>query len=180
MSRIDRIVKMNTFLPLALLAAFLGVCAMPAARAAENAFPKPHLLYFYNPSCSLCTKTNEVVDAIEAKYKGALSSQRFNIADEAEGMNNVLYMFDLMDAMRVPEEDETTLVVFVGLLEKDGGEIFFTPKRVLVEGEEIAEKLDNTVREFLNSVGEGGVSTADEVRPASFFLAHGFGCDAAS
>lgn len=180
MSRINRIVKVNMLLPLALFAAFTGVFAMSAVRAAEEGYPKPHLLYFYNPSCRLCTATNEVVDAVETKYKAVLSSQRFNIADEEEGMNNVLYMFDLMDAMQVPEEDETTLVVFVGLLEKDGEEIFFTPKSVLVEGEAIAEQLDGIVKEFLDSVGEGGVSMADDIRPASFFLEHGVGRDAAS
>ncbi len=187
MSRISRIVKMNALLPIALLTALAGQLLPRAALAAgqaEDAFPKPHLLYFYNPSCRLCTATNEVVGAIETKYRGELSSQRFDIADEAEGMNNVLYMFDLMDAMQVPEEDETTLVVFVGLLEKDGEEILFTPKRVLVEGEAIAAKLDATVREFLDSLGEGGVSVSDVVRPAPFFPAHSFrhgaGGDAAS
>ncbi|MDR1744352.1 MAG: hypothetical protein LBS30_01200 [Planctomycetota bacterium] len=180
MSRTSRIVKTNKLVPLALFAAFAGVFLCGAVRAGEQ-FPKPHMLYFYNPSCRLCTATNEVVGAIETKYKDKLSHQRFNIADQDEGTDNVLYMFDLMDEMKVPEENETTLVVFVGLLEKDGDEVFFTPKRVLVEGEEIAEKLDETVREFLDSTGEGGVSSAGVVRsPASFFLEHGLGRDAGS
>lgn len=184
MSRITRIVnnKMKTFLPSALAALFVCVAGLSSGFAAEGGeeFPRPHLLYFYNPSCRLCTATNEVIDKIETQYKGRMSSQRFNIADEAEGMNNVLYMFDLMDAMQVPEEDETTLVVFVGLLEQDGEEVFFTPKRVLVEGEEIGEKLEGTVEEFLKSFGEGGVSMGSVLPTASFFLEHGAGRDSGS
>lgn len=171
MARMNRIVKL---VPLAFL--FLLVCA--TARA-QDEFPKPHMMYFYNPSCRLCTKTNEVVGATETKYKDRMSFQRFNISDPKEGTDNVLYMFDLMDEMKVPEEDETTLVVFVGLLEKDGDEIFFTPKRVLVEGEAIIENIDKTVQDFLNADAEGGVSVGP-ARPASFFLAHRAGCRAAS
>jgi hypothetical protein len=167
----NRIVK---FVPLAFL--FLLVCTV--ARA-QDGFPKPHMLYFYNPTCRLCTKTNEVVGATETKYKERMSFQRFNIADPKEGTNNVLYMFDLMDEMKVPEEDETTLVVFVGLLEKEGEEIFFTPKRVLVEGEAIIENIDKTVQEFLDAGAKGGVSVGPAL-PTSFFLAHRVGCRAAS
>lgn len=172
MSRTNRIVK---FVPLLLLAAFF--CS--TARAQDDA-TKPHMLYFYNPSCRLCTKTNEIVADTESKYKDKMTFQRFNIADPKEGTDNVLYMFDLMDEMKVPEEDETTLVVFVGLLEKEGEEVFFVPKRVLVEGEEIIEKLDKTVQDFLNTDGKGGASGGQAAIPTSFFLAHGTGCRATS
>lgn len=171
MARMNPVVKL---VPLALLFVFLCTTAR-----AQDEFPKPHMLYFYNPSCRLCTKTNEVVGATETKYKDRMSFQRFNIADPKEGTDNVLYMFDLMDEMKVPEEDETTLVVFVGLLEKDGEEIFFTPKHVLVEGDEIIEKVDRTVRDFLDTGAKGGVSVGSAL-PTSFFLAHRPGCRAAS
>lgn len=164
MSRSSRIVKL-----LAVTTLFAALAAN-AVRAGES-FPRPHMLYFYNPSCRLCTKTNEVVGEMETKYKDSMTFDRYNIADPKQGMDNVLYMFDLMDEMNVPEEDETTLVVFVGLLEKDGDEIFFTPKHVLVEGDAIIEKVDNTIREFLATEGKGGKSVG-MIPPASFFLAH--------
>lgn len=172
MSRTNRVVKL---IPVLLLAALF--CSV--ARAQEDA-PKPHMLYFYNPSCRLCTKTNEIVAETETKYKDTMTFQRFNIADPKEGTDNVLYMFDLMDEMKVPEEDETTLVVFVGLLEKDGEEIFFVPKRVLVEGEEIIEKLDSTIQDFLKTDGKGGASVGQAAIPTSFFLPHGASRRAAS
>ncbi len=172
MSRTNRIVKLAAAL---LLATLLSA----AARAGEDA-PKPHLLYFYNPSCRLCTRTNEVIAAMETKYKDAMTFQRFDIADPEQGTDNVLYMFDLLDAMQVPEEGETTLVVFVGLLEQEDAEVFFVPKRVLVEGEEIIEKLDNTIQDFLNTDGKGGTSVSRATAPTSFFFAHGSSGRAAS
>ncbi len=172
MSGTTRIVKLA---PLLLLAALVSL----PARAQDDA-PKAHMLYFYNPSCRLCTRTNEIVAEAEGKYRGRMTFQRFDIADPKEGTDNVLYMFDLMDEMRVPEEGETTLVVFIGLLEKDGEEIFFVPKRVLVEGETIIEKLDNTIQDFLNTDGKGGESVGQAMSPASFFFAHGSSGRAAS
>lgn len=151
--------------PLA-VAALLFLLALPAMAGEE--YPAPHMMYFYNPSCRLCTKTNEIVGAAEEKYKGRMSSQRFNISDPDEGTENVLYMFDLMDEMQVPEEDSVTLVVFLGTLEKDGDELFFTPRRVLVEGEEIIPKLDAAIEEFLTA-GEKGVALG-ESHQAGFFL----------
>lgn len=143
-----------------LLLASAGFSADPAA--------KPHMMYFYNPSCRLCTGTNEVVGEVEAKYDGQLSHQRFNIADNETGIDNVLYMFDLLDEMGVPEENTITLVVFLGLLEEEDGELFFTPKRVLVEGEDIMAKLDSEIADFLANEGKGGL-TLGHSRLASFF-----------
>lgn len=160
MSRMNRIVKLLSLV--AVMACFVSM-----GRAGEDAAPKPHMMYFYNPSCRLCTKTNEVVAATEEKYKNSMTFQRFNIADPESGTDNVLYMFDLMDEMKVPESDNTTLVVFVGFLETENGEEFFTPKRVLVEGDEIIGKLDSEVSEFLSTEAKGG--TLGAVRPASFF-----------
>ncbi len=166
MSRTNRIVKLAAAL---LLATLLSA----AARAGEDA-PKPHLLYFYNPSCRLCTATNEVVSAAEEKYKNAMSFQRFDIADAVTGAEDVMYMFDLMDELQLPETDGTTLVVFIGLLETIDGEVYFTPMRSLVDGENIIEKLDAEIADFL--ANEGGVALAEEggssgsARRAPFFF----------
>ena len=156
-------------LPLALLVAFL---ATPSARSAETAPAQPYMMYFYNPSCRLCTRTNEVVAEAENKYKDSMAFQRFNIADPKEGTDNVLYMFDMLDVMQVPEDGETTLVVFIGLLETEDGEPVFNPKRVLVEGDEIIGKLDKEIQEFLEQQGKGDKSLGLN-SPASFFFQHG-------
>ncbi len=145
----------------------LLVSAFSVGHAAESA-PKPHMMYFYNPSCRLCTGTNEVVGEAESKFGGQLTHQRFNIADNEVGIDNVLYMFDLLDEMGVPEENTITLVVFLGLLEEEDGEVFFAPKRVLVEGEDIMAKLDAEIIDFLAKEGKGGL-TLGHSRPASFF-----------
>lgn len=146
--------------------------------AAEDAAVKPHMMYFYNPSCRLCTKTNVVVAEAEAKYKDVMTHQRFNIADAESGTDNVLYMFDLMDEMEVPEGDNITLVVFLGLLDEENGEVFFTPKRCLIEGEDIIEKLDKEIADFLSKEGKGG-ETLGMKKPAPFFLSHSPGLHAA-
>lgn len=166
MSRMNRIVKLLSFVAVA-------ACFLSTAWAGEEGERKPHMMYFYNPSCRLCTKTNEVVAETETKYKDAMTFQRFNIADPKSGTDNVLYMFDLMDEMKVPESDNTTLVVFIGFLETENGEEFFTPRRVLVEGDEIIGKLDTTVSEFLETEAKGG--TLGAMRPASFFHRTGAG-----
>lgn len=126
------------------------------------------MMYFYNPSCRLCTKTNEVVALAEKKYEGVMSHQRFNISDPEVGMDNVLYMFELMDEMHVPEEDNITLIVFLGILEYDDEGPLFTPKRVLVEGDEIIAKLDAEAADFLAKEGKGEM-TPVAFAPASFF-----------
>lgn len=156
------------FAALALFAALHG-----AAPAAESA-AQPHMMYFYNPSCRLCTATNEVVGAAEEKYKTAMSFQRFDIADAVTGAEDVMYMFDLMDELQLPETDGTTLVVFIGLLETIDGEVYFTPMRSLVDGENIIEKLDAEIADFL--ANEAGVALAEEggssgfARRAPFFF----------
>ncbi len=148
----------------------LAVCLVVAMSNlwAEDQPPKPHMLYFYNPSCRLCTRTNEVVAEVEEKYADQMGHQRFNIADPAHGTDNVLYMFELMDEMEVPEEGNVTLVVFIGQISVENGEAIFQPERVLVEGEDIIEKLDATAAEYLSSQGKGG--SLGMVRPAPFFL----------
>lgn len=172
MSRLNRAVKL---IPLSLLLTLIvGVAA-----AGESA-ARPHMMYFYNPSCRMCTKTNEVVGAAEEKYKNDMTAQRFNIADPEIGTDNVLYLFDLLDAMAVPASDNTiTLAVFLGTMEVEDGEEVFTPKRVLIEGEEIIPKLDTDVGEFLKTEGKGGKSLG-LVRPAGFFLHHRAGVADAS
>lgn len=167
MSRMKSIVKL---IPLAFIVTFV----VGIAPAGETDAPKPHMMYFYNPSCRLCTKTNEVVGAAEEKYTDAMSHQRFNIADPDAGTENVLYMFDLLDEMEVPEGDNITLVVFLGYLVQEGDDVLFEPRKVLVEGEEIIPKLDGAISEFLNSVAKGG-KPLDMVQPAGFFLRHGAG-----
>lgn len=167
MSIMKSIVKM---IPLACILTFVVGISV----AGEKAEPKPHMMYFYNPSCRLCTKTNEIVGATEEKYKDAMSNQRFNIADPKSGTDNVLYMFDLLDEMQVPEGDNITLVVFLGVLDQEGDDVVFEPRRVLVEGEEIIPKLDETVIDFLQKEGKGG-SPLGLVQPAGFFLRDGTG-----
>lgn len=139
------------------------------ASAGETAAAKPHMMYFYNPSCRLCTKTNETVGAMEKKYDASLSHQRFNIADAQSGLDNVTYMFDLLDAMEAAADSTPTLVVFLGLLEKEGDEVIFTPHRALIEGEEINEKLDAEITDFLSKEGKGEKSLGLN-SPASFFF----------
>ncbi len=153
----------------AALAARPEASAVAGDGAAAGNAPQPHMMYFYNPSCRLCTKTNEIVGAAETKYAKNMTSQRFNIADPEHGTDNVLYMFDLLDAMQVPDDGNITLVVFLGTLEADAaGEKVFTPVRVLVEGDEIIDKLDGVVREFLDAQAKGGKSAAF-LPPTGFF-----------
>ena len=151
--------------PFASLLLFLAL-AVPAMAGEE--YPSPHMMYFYNPSCRLCTRTNEIVGAAEEKYAGRLSHQRFNISDPEHGMDNVMYMFGLMDEMGVPEEENVTLVVFLGVLDKDGEELFFTPRRVLLEGDEIIAKLDGEIDAFLAAEGKG-VALGIKPRAGFFF-----------
>lgn len=140
---------------------------------------RPHMMYFYNPSCRMCTRTNQVVGEAETKYKDSLNHQRFNIADAESGLDNVEYMFELLDVMDQPPDITPTLVVFLGLLETEDGELVFTPKRVLVEGEEITEKLDAEIADFLSKEGKGEKSLG-LARPASFFFRNGPGVDSGS
>jgi hypothetical protein len=165
------------FLPaLALLA---GVFAAPAA-AAETGAQQPHMMYFYNPSCRLCTETNVVISEVEEKYKDSMTFERIDIADQEIGADNVLYMFDLMDELKLPETDNTTLIVFLGLLETIDGEVYYTPVRALVDGENIIEKLDAEIIDFLGS--EGKVASAEEggsldiARQAPFFFQRDSAC----
>ncbi len=146
--------------------AFCLLASCAATIAADQA-PKPHMLYFYNPSCRLCTKTNEVVADVEKKYENNMGHQRFNIADTEHGTDNVLYMFDLMDQLEVPEEGNVTLVVFLGNISVVDNEAVFEPARVLIEGDEIIEKLDREVADFLDS--EKKAVALGLPRPAPFF-----------
>ncbi|MDR1534369.1 MAG: hypothetical protein LBU64_04640 [Planctomycetota bacterium] len=155
--------------------ALLAVLAA-GATAGENAPPRPHMMYFYNPSCRLCTGANEVVGAVEKKHAGAMGHQRFNIADYERGADNVLYMFELLDEMEVPDDGNITLVVFLGLLETAGpGESTFTPKRVLVEGGNIIANLEKEAAAFLSAPTAWKGATPDQSRPASFFFPDGAG-----
>lgn len=163
--------KMNTIvklLSLMLVTTFIAACSM----AAEGAPVRPHMMYFYNPSCRLCTATNEEVAKAEEKHGKALTYQRFNIADSETGTDNVMYMFELLDEMQVPPEDNVTLVVFLGVLEDEDGQTFFAPRRVMVEGENIIGKLDAEIVDFLQKEGKGGASLGQN-RPAGFFFTHG-------
>ena len=147
--------------------ALIGMCLAWAA-AGDAAAPKPHVIYFYNPNCRMCTKTNEVVAAAEAKYKGAASVERKDIADNKTGAESVMYLFELMDELQVPDEGNVTLAIFIGFEEVVNGEKVFTPKRALIEGENIIEKLDAEIADFLAKEGKGGTSGIN--RPASFFF----------
>lgn len=162
--------------PALLLSLTLVALVSAAANAGETApttHTQPHMMYFYNPSCRLCTSTNEVVAKVEEKFKDSMSFQRFDIADQETGADDVMYMFDLMDELSVPESDNTTLVVFLGILEEVGEEIYFTPKRVLVDGENIIEKLDAEITSFLANEGavaldaKGGKSGTADFFPAA-------------
>ncbi|MCC8190479.1 MAG: hypothetical protein LIP77_07580 [Planctomycetes bacterium] len=161
-----------------ILALILGLYALASsAPAGEKAPASLHMMYFYNPSCRLCTKTNEVVGTAEEKYRDRMSAQRFNIADPDAGADNVVYMFDLMDEMEVPEEGNVTLAVFLGVLEEEDGEIFFAPRRVLVEGDAIIEKLDAEITDFLANPEKGGTSVST-LPPTTFFRGRGAGLTA--
>lgn len=164
MYKTNAIVKLLSFL---LVITFIAACS----QAAETGPVKPHMMYFYNPSCRLCTATNEEVAKAEEKHDKSLTHQRFNIADSKSGTDNVMYMFELLDEMQVPPEDNVTLVVFLGLLEEEDGQTFFAPKRVMVEGENIIGKLDAEIVDFLQKEGKGGKPLGLN-RPAGFFFAH--------
>lgn len=160
------------------LAVLLAAMFLPSLATAGESSGQPHMMYFYNPSCRLCTKTNEVVNAVEAKYGDRMTHQRFNIADSESGTDNVLYMFELMDELEVPEEGNVTLVIFLGLLEEEDGEYFFVPKRALLE-EKISETLESAVADFLATDGKGGKVLGLD-RPAHFFFAYCTRLDAGS
>ncbi|MCL2000969.1 MAG: hypothetical protein FWG74_06005 [Planctomycetes bacterium] len=147
--------------------AFAFVVLLPAvfASAGEKEAGKPHMMYFYNPACRLCTGANEVVGKVEEKFDGSMTHQRFNIADQESGVDNVLYMFELMDALNVPEDGNVTLAVFFGFLEEEDGEIFFTPRHYLLDGEEIIQKLEEMAEKFLGTKGE----KPSALRPGIFF-----------
>lgn len=152
--------------------AFLVCIGLYAAAAfAEESAPanKPHMMYFFNPSCRLCATSNEVVAAAEEKYKGAMTSQHINIADPAAGAENVLYMFNLMDELELPSEVNATLVVVLGVLSEEDGEVYFTPKRALIDGDDIIAKLDQEIAAFL-AEQEKGEEKLGMVRPAPFFF----------
>ncbi|MDR1613051.1 MAG: hypothetical protein LBT97_09765 [Planctomycetota bacterium] len=151
---------------LLLLAAAAALGAL-AAEAGESGAPRPHMIYFYNPSCRLCTRTTEVVAETERKYAGDMTFQRFNIADPDSGLDHVLYMFDLLDELEVPEGDNLTLVVFLGVLEVRDGQTVFSPRRAFIEGEEIIGRLDRAAADFI--AGKGGVTLG--FGKASFFSA---------
>lgn len=177
MFSVEKIVK-PFFAALLLLAATLS----PAMAAEEASAPQPHMMYFYNPSCRLCTETNVVIAEAEEKYKDSMTFQRLDIADAETGTDDVLYMFDLMDELELPETDNTTLIVFLGILETEDGEVYFTPKRALVDGDNIIEKLDAEITDFLAEQekvalhGEGGspaVASADAARAFFFFKRSG-------
>jgi hypothetical protein len=164
---------MPTFAKHALAAALTLLLAAPAAIAAnagEKPAPRPHMMYFYNPSCRLCTHATEVVGAVEEKYVGVMSCQRFNIADNETGADNVLYMFELLDDMEAPDDGSITLIVFLGLLDVDvAGEPFFVPKRVLIEGDNIIGNLEKEVADFLAAPTAWKGGTPRPISPASFF-----------
>lgn len=134
--------------------ALLLALALGTAAAADW---RPHMLYFYNPNCRLCTHANEAVGAAEQKYKGRLGSQRFNIADPNEGTDNVLYMFELLDELQEPDNGNITLIVVLGLIGTEDGETVFIPKKALIEGENIIPNLDAAVQEFLKNPGTAWV-----------------------
>ena len=152
---------------LALALCFAALSA--AASVAGEDAPKPHMMYFYNPGCRLCTKTNEVVGAMEQKHGGVMSHQRFNIADPKDGLENVEYMFEMLDVMEQPPDITPTLVVFLGMLEMEDGMPIFTPARVLVDGDDIGDKLEKEIDDFLSKEGKGGKTLGMIHRPASFF-----------
>ncbi len=145
-----------------LAAVLLALAAFPAAAGESADAPRPHMMYFYNPSCRLCTETNVVIGEAEEKYKNAMTFQRLDIADTETGTDDVLYMFDLMDELSLPETDNTTLIVFLGILETIDGEVYFTPKRALVDGDNIIPKLDAEIADFLAE--EGFVAYAPALR----------------
>ncbi|MDR1520018.1 MAG: hypothetical protein LBU23_07745 [Planctomycetota bacterium] len=155
----------------AALALLLAAPAAGIANAGEKAPPKPHMMYFYNPSCRLCTRATEVVGAVEEKNAAVMSRQRFNIADNETGADSVLYLFELLDEMEAPDDGgSVTLAVFLGLLDADAnGELFFVPKRVLIEGDNIIENLEKEVADFLAAPLSWKGGTPEPTSPASFF-----------
>jgi hypothetical protein len=150
--------------------ALLLACPIAWSASGGKSPPKPFMMYFYNPSCRLCTASNETVGKVEKKYEGVMGHQRFNIADNETGADNVLYMFELLDELEVPDDGNITLVVFLGLLDAGAaGQAVFLPKRVLVEGDNIIANLEREAADFLADPLAWKGGTLGDSRQASFF-----------
>lgn len=138
-------------------------------QAGEADAPQLHMVYFYNPSCRLCTATNEAVSKAEEKYKDQITSERFNVADPQHGLDYMDSLFGMMDELGVPEDVSTLLTVVVGEFATENGEKRFVPKAILMEEDDIAANIDRFIADFLAKYGKGGKTLGMSSRPASFF-----------
>jgi hypothetical protein len=161
---------------LAALCTFL--CANYPIDAAENTTPQLHMVYFYNPSCRLCTKTNQAVSEAEEKFKGQITSERFNIADPKNGLDYMDNLFTMLDELGVPEDVSTLLTVVVGVKEVENGKEIFVPMQILMEEDDIAGNVDKMLADFIDKMAKGG-NTLGSSRPAGFFRTRSPGVDAA-
>lgn len=153
---------------------FLG--ANYPINAAENTTPQLHMVYFYNPSCRLCTKTNQAVSEAEEKFKGQLTFECFNIADPKNGLDYMDNLFTMLDELGVPEDVSTLLTVVVGVKKVENGKEVFVPMQILMEEDDIAGNIDKMVADFIGKMVKGG-NTLGSSRPAGFFLAPSVGFD---
>ena len=162
MYKVAAVVKM-----FAALAAVVWLAA--PAPAADADAPRLHMVYFYNPSCRLCTDVNVEVGKVEEKYKGQMTFERFNIADPEFGLDYMDSLFGMMDELGIPDDVSTLLTVVVGEFVTENGETRFNPLDILMEGDDIAANIDDFIRNFVFTYGKGGKTLGMNSRPASFF-----------
>ena len=162
MYKVTAIVKM-----LAVLAAVVWL-AVPAP-AGDAVAPKLHMVYFYNPSCRLCTDVNVAVGKVEEKYKRQMTFERFNIADPELGLDYMDSLFGMMDELGIPDDVSTLLTVVVGEFVVENGETRFVPLDIIMEGDDIAAHIDEFIKNFLFTYGKGGAAFGKYSHPASFF-----------
>ncbi len=157
--------KVATVIKATMAAILLASVALPIS-AGEAASARPHLIYFYNPSCRLCTKTNAAVAQAEEKYKDKLTFERFNIADPENGIAYMDQLFNYLDELSVPEDVSTLLTVVLGEIVDENGEERFVPQTILLEDDDIAGTIDQAIEKFLT---EKGGNTLGMSHPAAFF-----------
>lgn len=152
------------------LAAFAAAfCPALPAPAGDADAPRLHMVYFYNPSCRLCTATNVAVGNAEEKYKDQLTSERFNIADPQHGLDYMDNLFTILDELGVPDDVSTLLTVVLGEIVVENGQERFIPKEILMEEDDIAGNVDRVIGEFILNAGKGG-NTLGQTGPADFFF----------
>jgi len=130
MKRKARIVKR-------LMALAAGLAAAASAHAGDTGVSpgaELKIVFFYTPGCRMCKEAKETVANVEAKYGAKVAVERIDMSDTAHGPAFARRLFGMLDAYGI---DKTpSIAVFAG-------------RHCLGGGEEIVEKLDQTVARTL-------------------------------